>query len=98
MLHSCARTLYLASNTSNLFSPLQESAEPLEVERSTGLFDSESELFRNNLMILIALLCCAVLGGTLWEVFPRLRKKMKIHPQGMSISQQLYNSILYYAV
>ena len=78
--------------------PLQESPEPLEVERSTGLFDSESELFRNNLMILTALLCCTVLGGIVWEVLHRLRQKMKIQPQGRSISQQLYNFILFYAV
>lgn len=89
-------TLLPDTHTANFFSPLQESPEPLEVERSTGLFDSESELFRNNLMILTVLLCCAFLGGILWEVMHRLRHKMKIQPQGMSIiliSQQLYNSI-----
>ena len=87
-----ARALYTwlpDTLTAKIFSPLQESPEPLEVERSTGLFDSENELFRNNLMILTVLLCCAVLGGILWEVLHRLRQKMKIQPQGMSISQQL---------
>ena len=75
------------THTAKFFFPLQESPEPLEVERSTGLFDSESDLFRSNLMILTALLCCAVLGGILWEVQHRLRQKMKIQPEGMSINE-----------
>lgn len=69
---------------------MQESPEPLEVERSTGLFDTDSELFRKNLMILTALLGCGILAGIVWEVLYRLRQKMKIQPKGNSISQQLY--------
>ena len=99
LLQTCAHyTLLPDTRTANLFSPLQESPEPLEVERSTGMFDTDSELFRKNLMMLTVLLCCALLGGIVWEVLHRLRQKMKIQPQGKSSSQQFYNSILYYAV
>ena len=83
--HTCAHyTLLSDLRTENLFSLLQESPEPLEVERSTGLFDTDSELFKENLMILAIMLGCGILGGTVWEVLFRLRQKMKIRPQGNS--------------
>jgi len=66
---------------------LQVSKEPLEVERSTGLFDANSELFKKTIMISMAMLSCGIMLGLCWEVMYRIRKKRKVEPhsQGNSI-------------
>ena len=71
--------------TETYFTRLQESSEPLEVEKSTGLFDTGSELFKKNLMVLVAMLCSGILAGILWEVLYRIRLKRKVQPHGNSI-------------
>ncbi|CAH3152977.1 unnamed protein product, partial [Pocillopora meandrina] len=60
---------------------IQESPEPLEVERSTGVFDSSSQLFRQNLMILLGALGVCILLGVVWEIIYRVKKRLKIQPQ-----------------
>ena len=69
------------------FLVLQVSKEPLEVERSTGLFDANSELFKKTIMISMAMLSCGIMLGLCWEVIYRIRKKRKVEPhsQGNSI-------------
>ncbi|XP_074627559.1 uncharacterized protein LOC141885653 [Acropora palmata] len=86
-LATCFRR-YMQKNIAKIFGHVAEnvqaievSSQPIEVVRSSGLFDPSTDLFRKNLMIVGAMLCFGLLAGSIWEVFYRIRSKMKISPQ-----------------
>lgn len=59
---------------------LQEPPEPLQVERSTGLFDSRSTAFQKTLLISGTLLIFCILCGIIWDIIRHIRERTKIKP------------------
>ena len=61
---------------------LQEPADSLPVERSTGLFDSDSVVFQNTLILTSSLLISCLLLGIMHEIIRYTRSRAKIKPHG----------------
>ena len=61
---------------------MQEPPDSLPVERSTGIFDSQSLLFQRTLLITSTLLSTFILLGVIYEIIRRLRARAKIRPDG----------------
>ena len=61
---------------------LQEPADSLPVERSTGLFDSDSVVFQNTLLLTSSLLISCLLLGIMHEIIRYTRSRAKIKPHG----------------
>ena len=61
---------------------LQEPDESLLVERSTGLFDSDSVVFQNTLLLTSSLLISCLLLGIMYEIIRYRRSRAKIKPHG----------------
>ena len=57
---------------------LQESRIPLAVERSAGLFDSESALFKTYVLLLSTLLLVFLVAGSVWELAKRVKRRQKV--------------------
>ncbi|KAL9958573.1 hypothetical protein ACROYT_G035603 [Oculina patagonica] len=70
---------HIQKNTEQLKKP----AEPLPVERSTGLFDSHSTVFQKTLLISSTLLILFILSGIIWEITRCIRERAKIEPQNL---------------
>lgn len=63
------------------------------MERSTGLFDANSELFKKTLMISMAMLSCGIMLGLCWEVIYRIRKNRKVEPHSQGNFDTLFRFI-----
>ena len=61
---------------------LQEPADSLQVERSTGLFDRDSVVFQNTLLLTSSLLISCLLLGIMHEIIRYSRSRAKIKPHG----------------
>ena len=61
---------------------LQEPADSLPVERSTGLFDSDNFVFQNTLILTSSLLISCLLLGITYEIIRYSRSRAKIKPHG----------------
>lgn len=60
---------------------LQESRIPLAVERSAGLFDSESALFKTYVLLLSTLLLVFLAAGSVWELAKRVKRRQKVETE-----------------
>ena len=63
------------------------------MERSTGLFDANSELFKKTIMISMAMLSCGIMLGLCWEVIYRIRKNRKVEPHSQGNFDTLFKFI-----
>ena len=61
---------------------LQEPDDSLLVERSTGLFDSDSVVFQDTLLLTSSLLISCLLLGIMYEIIRYRRSRAKIKPHG----------------
>ncbi|XP_073230062.1 uncharacterized protein [Porites lutea] len=59
---------------------LKEPGDSLPVERSTGLFDSDSVVFQNTLILTSSLLISCLLLGIMYEIIRYTRSRAKIKP------------------
>lgn len=59
----------------------QESRIPLAVERSAGLFDSESTMFETGVLLSSGLLLVFLTAGAVWELAKRLKLRRRVETE-----------------